>query len=168
MLRNYTQLNQSPFFGVRGRLNRKPHFLRKVVLFVINLIVSFVLMAILGLWGQRTGLNEITVQNLTGGMRIALVVAAIIFIITTVSWITLSIRRLHDLNHSGWWVLLNFVTVVNGFTDANWLRGIALLIWLAFNLYILFVKGTAGTNDFGDDPLMETIMIDSRNHAVPL
>ena len=48
------------------------------------------------------------------------------------------IRRLHDVNRSGWWVFLAFTIV----------GMIPLLIWLCS-------KGTDGPNDFGEDPLQE-------------
>lgn len=51
-------------------------------------------------------------------------------------WTALAVRRLHDSNRSGWW-LLSFVTVVGM---------IPLLYWL------LLSGGTHGPNRFGDDP----------------
>jgi uncharacterized membrane protein YhaH (DUF805 family) len=51
------------------------------------------------------------------------------------SW-AVSIRRLHDINRTGYWVLIAFTVV-----------GILLLIYWAC------LKGTDGDNDFGPDPL---------------
>jgi uncharacterized membrane protein YhaH (DUF805 family) len=51
--------------------------------------------------------------------------------------ISISIRRLHDLDRSGWWYLLVFVPLVGG---------IILLIWNC-------IRGTVGPNRFGPDPL---------------
>ncbi len=48
----------------------------------------------------------------------------------------LVVRRLHDTNHSGWWYLLIFTGIG------------ALLI-----LYWVIIKGTAGSNKYGADPL---------------
>ena len=47
-----------------------------------------------------------------------------------------SVRRLHDTNRSGWWLLISFVPVV-GF--------IILIVFLA-------TEGTKGPNNFGNDP----------------
>ena len=54
--------------------------------------------------------------------------------------IAISIRRLHDLDRSGWWYLLVFVPLVGG---------IILLIWNC-------MRGTVGPNRFGPDPLAGT------------
>jgi len=57
---------------------------------------------------------------------------------TLIPSICVYIRRLHDVNRSGWWMFIA-LTVVGI---------IPLLIWV-------FSKGTDGPNDFGDDPLQE-------------
>jgi uncharacterized membrane protein YhaH (DUF805 family) len=51
--------------------------------------------------------------------------------------IAVSVRRLHDLQRSGWWLLLIFIPLL------GWLT---LLFWEVS-------KGTDGTNRFGPDPL---------------
>ena len=51
--------------------------------------------------------------------------------------IAISVRRLHDLDKSGWWLLLSFIPLI-GF--------IVLIIWFAS-------RGTEGDNRFGPDPL---------------
>jgi uncharacterized membrane protein YhaH (DUF805 family) len=48
------------------------------------------------------------------------------------------IRRLHDVNRSGWWMLISLTCI----------GIIPLIIWVCS-------KGTDGPNDFGDDPLQE-------------
>ena len=47
------------------------------------------------------------------------------------------VRRLHDLNKSGWWVLLFFIPIIGL---------IVLIVWFA-------TRGTVGANNFGEDPL---------------
>lgn len=46
-------------------------------------------------------------------------------------------RRLHDLDKSGWWWLISFIPLVGA-------------IWL---LVLMCTRGTAGPNRFGPDPL---------------
>jgi uncharacterized membrane protein YhaH (DUF805 family) len=58
-------------------------------------------------------------------------------VLLTIPSIAVKVRRLHDINFSGWWVLLGLIPIVGN---------IALLI-----LYIR--RGTKGLNRFGEDPL---------------
>jgi uncharacterized membrane protein YhaH (DUF805 family) len=51
--------------------------------------------------------------------------------------LALGIRRLHDLDRSGWWVLIAFIPII------GW---IILIIWAC-------TKGTEGPNRFGPDRL---------------
>ncbi len=54
--------------------------------------------------------------------------------------LAVEIRRLHDLNKSGWWVLISFIPLV------GWIGSIILIIWFVG-------RGTEGSNRFGEDPL---------------
>ena len=54
-----------------------------------------------------------------------------------IPWLAVSIRRLHDIGQSGWWILLSVIPFV------GW---IILIVWAA-------TKGTEGANQFGEDPL---------------
>ena len=64
---------------------------------------------------------------------LVLVFAVAMFIPT----ITVSIRRLHDKNRSGWWLLLSFIPLIGI---------LVLLFWFV-------TAGTDGPNAFGADPL---------------
>lgn len=50
----------------------------------------------------------------------------------------LGIRRCHDVNHTGYLILLLFIPIVGSI----------------FALYLLCAKGTIGLNQYGDDPLL--------------
>lgn len=66
----------------------------------------------------------------------------------------LNIKRLHDLDKSGWFLLLNLIPIVN---------------W-GLSIYLLFFKGTEGPNRFGADPLAATRTVtpsDSQNPKPP-
>ena len=77
----------------------------------------------------------------------------------TVCGITLTIRRLHDQDRSGWWMailLLAFVGVgfVGGFdptleTSMNGLSTIITLGWLIF----ISQRGSSGVNQYGGEPI---------------
>jgi len=61
----------------------------------------------------------------------------IVFIFYMVGSYMLIIRRLHDLNKSGWFCLIALVPYIN----------------ILFSIYVLFFKGTDGPNQYGEDPL---------------
>lgn len=52
--------------------------------------------------------------------------------------IAVGVRRLHDTNRSGWWLLIALVPLVGA---------ILLIVWMA-------TKGTAGANRFGDEKMV--------------
>jgi uncharacterized membrane protein YhaH (DUF805 family) len=83
------------------------------------------------------------------------------------AWIFLAtaIKRLHDRNRSGWWIVL-FIFMPGLFSqfsdllpDANWTLPFVLTastLWLWGLAEMFCVPGTSGHNRFGPDPLAET------------
>lgn len=51
--------------------------------------------------------------------------------------LAVTVRRLHDTDRSGWWILIDFIPLIGP---------IVLLIWFC-------TRGTPGPNRFGEDPL---------------
>jgi uncharacterized membrane protein YhaH (DUF805 family) len=68
-------------------------------------------------------------------------VAAVVGLVLMLPHITVEVRRLHDIDKSGWWILLNVIPLLN----------LILLYWL-------IKKGNPKFNQFGapsDNPLHE-------------
>ncbi len=65
-----------------------------------------------------------------------LVTSIIIFIMLFVMLLLIDIKRLHDFNCSGWFLLLNLIPVIGGI----------------FDLFIFFMPGSKGNNRFGPAP----------------
>ncbi|MSO13420.1 DUF805 domain-containing protein [Rickettsiales endosymbiont of Trichoplax sp. H2] len=65
-----------------------------------------------------------------------LVTSIIIFIVLFVMLILIEIKRLHDFNCSGWFLLLKLIPVIG----------------VIFNLFIFFMPGSKGNNRFGPAP----------------
>lgn len=64
----------------------------------------------------------------------------LIFILgTLIPTFAVYVRRLHDTDHSAWWLLVGFIPLI----------GVVVL------LYFFVSKGTAGDNQFGSDPLFD-------------
>lgn len=111
------------FFTSKGRLNRKSYIYRSLFLSLVLCIVQCVLTF---------------ATNTIDALELLFAVVAFGFsLFSFVSNIMMDVRRLHDLDLSGWWMLLMLVPLVNIF----------------FALYMLFFKGTDGPNQYGDDPL---------------
>lgn len=62
--------------------------------------------------------------------------SAIAGILLLLPGISVAVRRMHDMDRTGWWVLIA-LTIVGG---------LVLLVWFMF-------EGTKGPNRFGPDPL---------------
>ena len=65
-----------------------------------------------------------------------LFLALIISLITVIIIAIQAIKRLHDINLSGWFWLVFFIPFVN----------------IVFGLYMLFKDGVHGPNKYGEDP----------------
>ncbi|WP_196503655.1 DUF805 domain-containing protein [Aestuariivirga litoralis] len=117
-----------------GRVNRKPYWLAAIAVGIVGSVLVWILMA---LFGTMTVSTDPAVPPMMGFSPIGWVLAAIVYIALIWASLALAIKRLHDRNRSGWFYLLMLVPLVN--------------IWVAIE--ILFLKGTAGPNRFGEDPL---------------
>lgn len=73
------------------------------------------------------------IDALVFGSQILTFVLALGLLLPTLG---VTVRRLHDTNRSGWWVLIGFIPLVGG------------IIMLVF----LCIKGQTGSNEYGDDP----------------
>jgi uncharacterized membrane protein YhaH (DUF805 family) len=69
------------------------------------------------------------------GSRDSLLILVLLIVLTVLSLFQ-SIKRLHDLNKSGWYILLGIIPVVN--------------VILVF--YMIFVGSYKGSNDWGPQP----------------
>lgn len=113
------------FFTSEGRLNRKSYIYRSFFLSVVLCVVQGILTFAADTFGALDLLFSI--------------IAFVLGIFQLAANIMMGVRRLHDLDKCGWWMLLLIVPLVN----------------LFFCLYLLFFKGTEGPNEYGDDPLQQ-------------
>ena len=111
------------FFTSKGRLNRKSYIYR-------SLFLSLVL-------GIIQGILELATVAIEALELLFAVLLLALCIFGFVAGIMMLARRLHDLDKSGWWMLLLFVPLVN----------------ILFYIYILFFKRTEGPNQYGENPL---------------
>ncbi|WP_254599540.1 DUF805 domain-containing protein [Burkholderia paludis] len=110
VLKNYAIFN--------GRARRKEYWM----FLLVNTIIAGVIGAILGFIAVRVG--NVALVNWAQLYNLALLIPSV----------AVGVRRMHDTDHSGWWLLCPVV-----------------------NLVYLFIPGTVGENRFGDDPKAATI-----------
>ncbi len=144
------------YFTFKGRLNRKTYFLvmLKIHLMTFLYIISCALGAIT--LGQENKIIIILILIMFGFFMIMMSVQAICCLI----------KRLHDLNLSGyWWLLLIFLNLIPAFLHK--IEGLSLLqsfvvetiaffmglVILVVCLFIFVIKGTEGKNKYGYDSL---------------
>lgn len=154
------------FFSFQGRLNRKPYWLRALLL----VFLFAVAVVVLAFAGASLGLGQ---------SAIFLLIPLYLLILIVV--LSLAVRRLHDRNKSGWWLMVFYVLPMilggvaaymsfpadlsslgdpNAVPPAISLNPISIVLQLAsFGLSIWgliemgFLKGTTGDNQYGPDPL---------------
>ncbi|MFN4091408.1 MAG: DUF805 domain-containing protein [Brevundimonas sp.] len=138
----------------RGRASRKALY---------GSIGLFYLVGILGLPFQAVAFAS------TGGIR--LIAGAVLLPLAVLSFTLLLggvVRRLHDRNRESWWLLAFFgphallVSVLSRLVDTSHERILPVLITGLFlvaplmawgMIELFFLRGTAGPNRFGPDPL---------------
>jgi uncharacterized membrane protein YhaH (DUF805 family) len=119
-------------FSFQGRINRAKFWLITIGADIVWIVVMGIFMAITGGSVDANGTPNI------GGGAIGAILAVVILI--AFMWIGLAtgVKRWHDRNKSGWWVLIAFVPVIGG-------------LW--YLIECGFLKGTTGANTYGADPL---------------
>ena len=114
-------------FGFQGRANRAKWWLVALGIFVVEVIVFA---AILGGAAMSGDPEQIAAA-------IGPIAGVVIFVFVVIAtWITIAVavKRYHDRNKSGWWVLIVFVPVIGG-------------LW--YLIECGFLRGTPGPNTYG-------------------
>lgn len=133
-------------FGFQGRLGRTSIWSALLIWFVVYAAIS-------AIWYFL----EIAVSPASS------IVGFVISIPFYVSIVAVSIRRLHDRDKSGWWLLVFYLAptlfiffgiVLMAFVPSQLALWVALPImaWAVFELG--FRRGSIGPNQYGPDPLM--------------
>ncbi len=125
---------QPKIFSVEGRIGRMRYWVYSILVsFMMQFVLGFGSALILGLTGS--GLDSAAGFDGFG------VVGVILSVVTVVAAIAVSLvfvkRRLNDVNQSGWIGLIMLVPIAN----------------LVLGLYLLFARGTVGSNKYGPEPV---------------
>jgi uncharacterized membrane protein YhaH (DUF805 family) len=121
------------YFTISGRASRSEHWWFQVFIWGSIILAGTVLVLLIGATGGSEGLY-----------MLVLIATSIFYIILIPPSITATVRRFHDIDMSGWWVL--------GFLIFNVIPYLGVISALVM-LYFLIKKGTSGDNRFGPDPV---------------
>jgi uncharacterized membrane protein YhaH (DUF805 family) len=121
---------QKLLFSFEGRINRAKFWL-------VLIGISFVELIVVGATGGSAYLYADSRADMES-MGSAGFIPLVVFI--PLLWIGLAVhvKRWHDRDKSGWWILINLVPVIGG-------------LWSLIETG--FLPGTRGPNRFGPDPL---------------
>ena len=115
---------KAELFTCDGRIGRG-EYIKKFLFLLVSIIPLLIIFAFL-----LEFLGDFVEDILT-------LLFGIIIVFINISYLMLSIRRLHDLNKSGWLILIAVVPLID----------------IAFFIYLLACQGTCGDNDFGPEPV---------------
>ena len=103
-----------------GRARRKEYWFFVLFNFIFAIVLVFI-DGMIGTFDAETGYG---------------VLSGIYGLAVLIPGIAVSIRRLHDTDRVGWWLLICFIPLIGA-------------IWL---LVLMVLDGTAGQNQYGPDP----------------
>jgi uncharacterized membrane protein YhaH (DUF805 family) len=104
------------YFEISGRSSRSEYWLFVLVYLILAIIAKVIDTAVLGISIESTG-----------------IVGGLVTLVHFIPSITVGIRRLHDTDRSGWWLLIALIPLIG-------------IIWL---IVLFCFSGTQGTNRFG-------------------
>lgn len=105
------------YYSAQGRLNRQPYWLATISLLILSVLIE---------------LSADVLHNAT--------IILLYLVLILPSYYMLGIKRCHDRNKSGWWILISHIPILGP-------------LWAFIELGCL--KGTDGDNAYGADPLAE-------------
>ena len=126
-----------------GRSRRKEYWMYVLLLIIVGVVLSLI-ESLLGLGGSVGPYGPLS---------------ALFALATFVPSLAVSIRRLHDSNRSGWWVLIGIapyavlvLAMVSGSLALTGLLSLVALGGAIVLLVFMLLEGTKGPNRFGPDP----------------
>jgi uncharacterized membrane protein YhaH (DUF805 family) len=111
---------QDLFLTNTGRLNRQPFWIGSIILAVVNFVAGIIIGIVLG--------------NSSAGNFVAVIISLVLLY----PGVNIGIKRFHDRDKTGWWVLILLIPIVGA-------------IWYFIEAGCL--PGTPGPNRYGPDPL---------------
>jgi len=109
-------------FSMQGRFNRQKYLITGIIITLVMYALGFGIGFAIGMAGMDAA--------------VATSVSYLVSFVGIVIWSFLVVKRLHDLGKPGWHYWLMYIPLYNVY----------------LGLVLLFTKGTAGPNTYGEDP----------------
>ncbi len=139
------------------RLSRRNYVIAQIILLPIGWAV-FGLLA-LAIWTMDHTFAEHDIPQPLRGIELSQATAQLVAIGTAVAalavviaFILVSVRRLHDIGMTGWFLLLWPVLIVLIETSSDKTSGVTAMSQVAMEAILMMVPGTAGANAYGPEP----------------
>jgi uncharacterized membrane protein YhaH (DUF805 family) len=111
-----------------GRSCRREYWLFTLLQFILLIFAAIVLVSF--------GVSKDEIETSQNGIFALVFISVIYLLVFWVPNISVTVRRLHDQGHTGWLYLIGFIPYIGG-----------LIIFV-----MMFLPGTSGPNQYGDDP----------------
>ncbi|MDE2420229.1 MAG: DUF805 domain-containing protein [Gammaproteobacteria bacterium] len=142
--------------GRLGRLSLQAAFLGFALIICLLIFVLTIVAIIIGVAGNFSSLAN---NPASIGIGFGLLIGIPIILMLIYNFV-FYVRRLHDLNRSGWWILLplllpipfgiiSAVLKISDIPGSSFISSLAAIVNGLFFLYILIAPGTSGVNQYG-------------------
>ena len=136
-------------FDFTGRSSRQEFWWFQLGIIILAILISLLSMLVYLLAWWAFG-NEVFVENLLNG------ISSIFGIFTLITHVSIFVRRLHDINRSGWWLLMLIPTIfissigIIMYGQLGLILGYIIMLGILFiTLYWLCKKSDDGKNKYG-------------------
>ena len=119
------------YFSLEGRISRSTYWLK----FMLPYIVLYIIAVFLDMQDIQAQMqaNPEAFNPAMVVMKYSLIFSLVMLYPS----IAVGVKRCHDRNRTGWFLLISLIPLVN--------------LWVLVELW--FLKGTTGANNYGEDPL---------------
>jgi uncharacterized membrane protein YhaH (DUF805 family) len=155
-----------------GRSRRTEYWMFQLFMALVY-VAMIMLMLVVGGGGMAMAGGDPSAMLAAGGAMMVIGGLYLLFLLAMIiPGIAVTVRRLHDTDRSGWWILaplsgyviMGIAAITSGSGDSSGVGGILAVVGLIAVmglgitlLVFMFLEGTRGPNRFGPDPKGEAL-----------
>ena len=152
----YLHLGLIDCFNYHSRMSRRAYWM-----FLFQSLIAvfiFVILSVLLFYN-----NEVFLLFING----------LVSTVMLIPYVSAFVRRMHDINYSGWWVILyvpssiSFMFIEDGNSSSNVLiiSGFVYFLSMVIPTALTLRHGTYGNNDYGEVPINELDKVSSKKYS---